>query len=214
MSENNLSTKAYKILEEMLVLIKLEPSKTYSEKELIAFTNIGRTPLREALLKLSAQSLIRIIPRRGVEICDINMSNQLSILETRKVLDMLLISRAAKYATTYEKEKLFQFKTLIEQTVINSDVEEFLRVDKKLDENIFNMARNIFAKNANEPLHTRSRRFWYYFKGKEDLKNSASIHIDLIDKIIKGDEKGAIDISQDIINVLVEVVQKNININQ
>ena len=50
-------------------------------------SNISRTPLREALLKLSNESLINIIPRRGIEISDINMTNQLSILETRKVLD-------------------------------------------------------------------------------------------------------------------------------
>lgn len=214
MYKNNLSAKAYKLLEEMMVLLKLEPSKTYSEKELIALTDIGRTPLREALLTLSAQSLIKIIPRRGVEICDINMSNQLSILETRKVLDTLLISRAAKYATTYEKEKILHFEKLIEKTAKDGNVEEFLRVDKKLDESIFKTARNIFAKNANEPLHTRSRRFWYYFKGKEDLKNSAAMHIDLIKKIVDGDEKGAVTVSHKIINVLVEVVKKNININQ
>lgn len=214
MYKNNLSAKAYKILEEMIVLLKLEPGKTYSEKELIALTKISRTPLREALLKLSAQSLINIIPRRGIEICDINMSNQLSILETRKVLDTLLISRAAKYSTAYEKDKILHFQDLIQETAKNGDVEEFLRVDKKLDESIFDMSRNIFAKNANEPLHTRSRRFWYYFKGKEDLKNSAFIHIDLIKSIVEGNEKAAIDVSNKIINVLVEVVQKNININQ
>lgn len=214
MYKNNLSTKAYKILEEMIVLLKLEPGKTYSEKELTALTKISRTPLREALLKLSAQSLINIIPRRGIEICDINMSNQLSILETRKVLDTLLISRAAKYSTAYEKDKILHFQDLIQETVKNGDVEEFLRVDKKLDESIFDMSRNIFAKNANEPLHTRSRRFWYYFKGKEDLENSASIHIDLIKSIVDSDEKAAIDVATKIINVLVEVVQKNININQ
>lgn len=213
MDNNNLSTKAYKILEEMIVLLRLEPGKTYSEKELIALTQMSRTPLREALLKLSAQSLVKFIPRRGLEISDINMSHQLSILETRKVLDTLLISRAARYATAYEKDKIANFQELIKKTAENGDVEEFLRIDKKLDENIFNMSRNSFAKNANEPLHTRSRRFWYYFKGKEDLKNSAFIHIALIKNIINGNEKAAVDISNEIINVLVEVVQKNININ-
>ena len=106
MQENNLSVKAYKILEELIVTLKLEPGKTYSEKELMALSDISRTPLREALLKLSNESLLNIIPRRGIEISDINMANQLSILETRRVLDNLLISKATKYATTLEKNKI------------------------------------------------------------------------------------------------------------
>ncbi|QKJ21789.1 GntR family transcriptional regulator [Poseidonibacter lekithochrous] len=212
MPENNLSAKAYKILEELIVTLKLEPGKTYSEKELMAVSDISRTPLREALLKLSNESLINIIPRRGIEISDINMTNQLAILETRRVLDSLLISRATKYATTLEKNKILEFKQHMKEAVKNKDVKEYLRNDKLLDQTIFDTARNEYAANATAPLHIRSRRFWYYFKGVDDLEASAKVHMDLIDAIIQSDEKKAIDLSDRIINNLVEVVKKYINI--
>lgn len=212
MPENNLSAKAYKILEELIVTLKLEPGKTYSEKELMALSDISRTPLREALLKLSNESLINIIPRRGIEISDINMTNQLAILETRRVLDNLLISRATKYATTLEKNKILEFKQHMQEAVENKDVEEYLRNDKLLDQTIFDTARNEYAANATAPLHIRSRRFWYYFKGVDDLEASAKVHMDLIDAIIESDEKKAIELSDKIINNLVEVVKKYINI--
>ncbi|NQY95068.1 MAG: GntR family transcriptional regulator, partial [Campylobacteraceae bacterium] len=47
MPENNLSSKAYRILEELLVTLVLEPGKTYSEKELMVISDLSRTPLRE-----------------------------------------------------------------------------------------------------------------------------------------------------------------------
>lgn len=213
MHENNLSGKAYKILEELMVTLKLEPSKTYSEKDLISLTQIGRTPLREALLKLSSESLITIIPRRGIEISDINMANQLSILDTRKVLDTLLISRATRNATSFEKEKILMYKSRLKETVEKKDVIEFLKVDKQLDQLIFDTARNKFAANATNPLHTRSRRFWYYFKGKDDLENSACFHIKLIDKIVASDEEGAIEVSNEIIDSLVQVAKKYMRID-
>jgi DNA-binding GntR family transcriptional regulator len=212
MPENNLSTKAYKILEELLVTLKLEPGKTYSEKELMALSGVSRTPLREALLKLSNESLINIIPRRGIEISDINMTNQLAILDTRRVLDRLLISRATKYATTFEKNKILDFKHLMQDAVDKKDVEEYLRVDKLLDNTIFEAARNEFATNATSPLHIRSRRFWYYFKGLDDLVASAKIHMDLIDSIVESDEEKALKVSDKIINDLVDVVKKYIDI--
>ncbi len=212
MPENNLSSKAYKILEELIVTLKLEPGKTYSEKELMGISDISRTPLREALLKLSNESLINIIPRRGIEISDINMTDQLAILETRRVLDSLLISRATKYSTSFEKNKILEFKEHMHEAVKNKDVEEYLRNDKLLDQTIFDTARNEYAANATAPLHIRSRRFWYYFKGVDDLEASANVHMDLIDAIIQSDEKKAIDLSNKIINNLVEVVKKYINL--
>lgn len=212
MPENNLSAKAYKILEELIVTLKLEPGKTYSEKELMALSDISRTPLREALLKLSNESLINIIPRRGIEISDINMANQLAILETRRVLDNLLISRATKYATSLEKNKILEFKKHMQEAVKNKDVVEYLRNDKLLDQTIFETARNEFAANATAPLHIRSRRFWFYFKGIDDLETSAKIHMDFIDAIVASDEKKAIELSDSIINNHVEVVKKYINL--
>lgn len=207
MPENNLSAKAYKLLEEAIVLLKLKPSKIYSEKELMELFKISRTPLREALLKLSAQSLINIIPRRGIEISDINMYNQLAILDTRRVLDHLLISRATKYSTPQEKQSIHAFKEPMYNAVANQDIKEYLRVDKVMDQKIFDIARNPYATKATLPLHTRSRRFWYYFKGVEHLEESAKTHTGLIDAIVNGDEKQAIIHSNEIIDTLVNVAK-------
>lgn len=212
MPENNLSAKAYKILEELIVTLKLEPGKTYSEKELMELSEISRTPLREALLKLANESLINIIPRRGIQISDINMTNQLAILETRKVLDRLLISRATRYATTIEKNKILEFKKHMKIAVEEKDIEEYLRIDKLLDQTIFSTARNSYAADATAPLHIRSRRFWYYFKGVEDLDFAAETHMELIDAIIDSDEEKALFLSDKIINNLLDVVKKYINI--
>jgi len=212
MPENNLSSKAYRILEELLVTLILEPGKTYSEKELMAISDISRTPLREALLKFSNESLINIIPRRGIEISDINMTNQLAILDTRRVLDTLLISRATKYATPSEKEKILCYKELMQNSADARDVKEFLRVDKQLDQLVFDAAKNEFASNATSPLHIRSRRFWYYFKGADDLEASAQIHMKMIDAILTGQEEEAVTYSNEIIDNLVNVVRKHINL--
>jgi len=212
MSDKKLSEKAYIILEDLLVTLKLEPGKTYSEKELIEITGISRTPLREALLKLSHQAIINIIPRHGIEISDINMSNQLAILETRKVLDNLLISRAARYATPLEKEKILECKDLINEAVKNNDILEYMKLDKELDNVVYTAGRNEFAYNATAPLHLRSRRFWYYFKGLEDLQSSAQVHTDLIDAIIASNESLALELSNKINDNLVEVVKKYVNL--
>ena len=210
MSESNLSTKAYYILEELLVTLKLEPAKIYSEKELMELSGISRTPLREALLRLSNESMIRIIPRRGIEITDINMVDQLAMLETRRVLDTLLIQRATKYATPFEKEKILSLKKQMQDAVGKDEVDGYLRADEELDHFIFKIARNEFAAQAAIPLHVKSRRFWYYFKGSEDMYSCSILHTKMIDAIVANEEAEAIRYSDEIIDNLVVVVKEYI----
>ncbi len=207
MRENNLSSKAYYILEELLVTLQLEPAKIYSEKELMDISGISRTPLREALLRLSNESLLKIIPRRGIEISDINMIDQLAMFETRRVLDTLLIQRATKYATPFEKEKIISLKILMQEAVSKNKVDGYLRADEELDHTIFKIARNEFAAHATIPLHVKSRRFWYYFKGSEDMHSCSVLHTKMIDAIVDGDEVNAVKYSNEIIDNLVVVVK-------
>lgn len=208
MNENNLSSKAYKVLEELLITLKLEPAKTYSEKELMEISGISRTPLREALLRLANESLLTIIPRRGIEISDINMLDQLAMLETRKVLDTLLITRATKYATPFEKDKILHLKKTMQEAVSKGDVNGYLRVDKELDHTVFKIGRNEFAAHAAVPLHVRSRRFWSYFKGGEDMPSCSLLHIKMIDAIVAGNEQEAVKCSDEIIENLAIVVKE------
>ncbi len=170
-------------------------------------SGISRTPLREALLRLANESLINIIPRRGIEISDINMIDQLAMLETRKVLDTLLVKRAAKYATPFEKDKILSLKKTMQEAVEKGDVNGYLRADKELDQTIFKIGRNEFAARAAVPLHVRSRRFWSYFKGSEDMPSISLLHVKMIDAIVAGDEKEAVRYSDEIINNLVVVVK-------
>ena len=204
----SLSNKAYEILEELLVTLKLEPSRVYSEKELMEISGVSRTPLREALLRLSNESLLTVIPRRGIEISDINMIDQLAMLETRRVLDTLLITRATKYATAYEKERLQELKTSMSESVAKHKADGYLRADKELDQTIAKIARNEFAAHATAPLHVRSRRFWYYYKGVEDMYSCSTLHVKMIDAITKGETKEAVQYSDEIIDNLVNVVKE------
>ena len=207
----SLSNKAYEILEELLVTLKLEPSRIYSEKELMEISGVSRTPLREALLRLSSESLLTVIPRRGIEISNINMIDQLAMLETRRVLDTLLITRATKYATAYEKEKLQNLKISMSEAVAKDKADGYLRADKELDQTIASIARNEFAAHATAPLHVRSRRFWYYYKGVEDMYSCSALHVKMIDAITKGETKEAVQYSDEIIDNLVNVVKEYLN---
>ena len=94
-SKVSLSQQAYDKLEEMLVNLELKPGHVYSEKELTQIMGYGRTPLREALQKMSNIDLVEIIPRMGIKVSEIILYRQLAILEARRPLDELIAKCAA-----------------------------------------------------------------------------------------------------------------------
>ncbi len=100
----SLSQQAYDKLEEMLVNLELKPGHIYSEKELASIMGFGRTPLREALQKMSNIDLVEIIPRMGIKISEIILYRQLAILEARRPLDELIAKCAARRATEEQKD--------------------------------------------------------------------------------------------------------------
>ena len=85
--KEKLADKAYRLLEELIVTLTLPPGSILSEPELSEKLAIGRTPIREALQRLAADSLVLIQPRRAIIVSDVHVSEHLVVLETRRILE-------------------------------------------------------------------------------------------------------------------------------
>ena len=204
MEFNSLAEKAYHILEEKIVTLELKPGKVFSESDLSERVEIGRTPLREALLKLANERLVEMIPRRGVAITEVNVSNHLALLDTRRVLDELIAKKSAKRATVEQREQLKRHAASIETAAKNNDVDEYMKIDKEIDEILAEASRNPFACEATMPLHAHCRRFWYFYNHSLDLSEPAKLHADLIRSVANGDEEKAAEASNRLIQYLVD----------
>ncbi len=79
--DGTLTDRAYRELEEMIVTLQLVPGTVLSEQALSLRLKIGRTPIREALQRLARDSLVVIMPRRGIMVSEINLRLQLRLLE-------------------------------------------------------------------------------------------------------------------------------------
>ena len=86
--------------------LKLSPGAIVSEKALAERIGIGRTPIREALQRLTRERLVTILPRRGIMVSEINVKSQLRLLEVRRELERLISKRAARRATEDETKSM------------------------------------------------------------------------------------------------------------
>src|SRR5579875_3675148 len=101
-----LTEQAYRLIEEQIVTLRLNPGDVLSEQLLSATLQIGRTPIREALQRLAREGLVTILPRKGILVADINPRSQLLVLEVRREIERLLCRTAAERATSGQRAQM------------------------------------------------------------------------------------------------------------
>ncbi|MDZ7760489.1 MAG: GntR family transcriptional regulator [Desulfovermiculus sp.] len=102
---------AYKALHQALLTGDLKPGEIYKEKDLAQMLNISRTPVREALLELSAKGLVTFLPRKGVQVTQFDLQDLNEIFELRKALELMAIE---KVAATITKNQLHDIQAVLD----------------------------------------------------------------------------------------------------
>jgi DNA-binding GntR family transcriptional regulator len=176
----------------MIVRLELPPGSAVSEASLSERLGIGRTPIREALQRLARERLVKILPRRGVIVSEINVKAQLRLLEVRRELERLVARSAARRATPQERARFSTLAKAFKSAARTSDDVSFLRIDREFNELCLEAARNEFATTAMQLMASLSRRFWFlHYKQAADLPGTAKLHADIAVAIAAGDPAAA-----------------------
>ena len=191
---------AYRVLEEQLVTIKIPPGELVSERDLMAKAGIGRTPVREAIQKLSAEGMLQVLPRKGLMVTPLRRSDLLQIVEARRVLERLMVVKAAERATPDQRQALRILATHMEAA--GSDLESFFRLDRRLDELLETACNNRYLVNALAAMHSQCRRLWYLHRHRLNLPLSTQLHAGLARAVADSDGAGAIRALDEIIVIL------------
>jgi DNA-binding GntR family transcriptional regulator len=199
-------------LEEMIVSLELEPGSVWSEAELSAKLNIGRTPVREALQRLQDDHLVRILRRHGVQITEINVVEQLLLLELRRDLDRSIARQAARRSTAQERARLLNMaKRLASRTADGDDILPYLRDHYELKNFLAECARNSFLTRAVMPCYAMSRRFYYlHHRQARDLAVATRHHVEVIRAVAKGEEDKAAAASDRLMDYVEEFTRRTV----
>jgi DNA-binding GntR family transcriptional regulator len=76
----------------------LVPGQFVSQGELCELLDVPLGPTREALKRLEAESLVRLIPQRGIQIADIGVTLIHEAFEFRAILELAAVRRFAREA--------------------------------------------------------------------------------------------------------------------
>ena len=171
--------QAYELIEDMIVRMELKPGSRISEKSLSDMLGIGRTPVREALLRLAFEGVVHVTPRSGVTISGIDTSDQFRLLEVRRELESIMVRRSAQFSTAEERLRFAALADSFMRAGAQDDGDMFVRTDHEFNQLLASSSQNRYASIAMSAIQVQTRRFWYFYlnvKKFGDLPKVSRLH--------------------------------------
>lgn len=89
----SLAKRVQKALRQSILNNELSPNVIYNEKRIANDLGISRTPVREALLELSAKRLVKFLPQKGVVINTFTVQEIDDAFEIRTALEVFSVQK-------------------------------------------------------------------------------------------------------------------------
>lgn len=150
----------------MIVRLELAPGSVLNESDLINRLGIGRTPIREALQQLRRDELVTILPRRGVFVTTLDISDLPVLFNARAVIEPHLAQAAAAHGDTKYWDEIEAVLAETQDPIVNADVEAMLDADRRCHEIVWAAADNRFLTPTAQMLYAQSSRLWHLYLGE------------------------------------------------
>lgn len=155
MSESNV----YKKLKKQIILLEHSPGAVLREKELMEAFGVSRTPVREALMRLEMEGLVRIIPNVGTIVADVSFQQLKDVFEVRSYLVRLSGQLAA---TRITDEELEEYRRRVESMKQTDDPKTLMKLDGELHAIINQSTKNEVLIKILSTLHDQAVRIWTF----------------------------------------------------
>jgi DNA-binding GntR family transcriptional regulator len=202
----NLSDLAYDRLEDMIVSCALRPGRFLAIQDLQDMTGVGRTPIHLAVSRLAADTLILIRPRHGLQIASIDLARERTLLQLRRDMERFVVRLATERSGASQRNQFLHIATHLRAKSDSLPIDEFNRLDRRIDELMIAAAGEPFLESTLRPLHTFSRRIgWIYHsrvRPSEGLGQTLLSHLAILDAVAAARVKDAVAASDRLITFM------------
>lgn len=163
------------------------------EQEVALQLGMSRTPVREALVRLANESLVELIPRRGMRVLPLSPADMRDIYQVLTALECAAAEiLAARKPTEPELKPLVDATRAMEQALAQDDLDGWAAADEHFHEHLVTMAGNKLLADAvfshSDRAH-RARMFTLRLRPKP--VDSTHEHMALVERLREGDAAGA-----------------------
>jgi len=159
-SAPSLNEVAYSRLKDALVTLAYKPGEYLNTAQVMERFDLGRTPINQALHRLSAEGLVQIIPRKGAMAAPLSIHDAIELIDVRLANEVLCLRLAAAAITDAELRELAAISAEFERAAAGQQGVALTNADRRFHELIARASRNAILQDILDVLHARAQRFW------------------------------------------------------
>ena len=184
-STKSLRDQGYDTLKQWIVTSRLKPGEYINEADVAAELGIGRTPINQAMHRLSLENLVVIMPRKGIFVKPLSYDELNQIVDCRMVNECHAAELAAFHRSKDDLELMRDILERAADCLKLKDIEGFLAADKALHNALSAASGNDVLAGLLSGLHDRAQRYWFIsLKSAEHMRRVQTEH-EAIFKAIK-----------------------------
>lgn len=177
-------------IEERIATGRYRPGMRLDEQELADEFEVSRTPIREALIQLSAAGLVEMRPRRGATVAEVGPARLCEMFEVMAELEAMCGRLAARRINEQEQRELLEAHRACEAARDAQDPDEYYRLNEVFHRSIYTASHNEFLAEEATVLHRRLRPYRrLQLRVRNRMQTSYSEHQAIVDAILAGDSE-------------------------
>lgn len=182
----------YAVLKQRILSCVLAPNQRLVEKDLCQELHISRTPLREALNRLSHEELVSFQPHAGYRVAPITIEGFHNLIGLRTAIEPQIAALAAELAVPSDIAELRACATLPYDPNEDNSFADYCRANARFHLRIVRCARNPLLENIVMSALDMYQRPTYLRIGRQlDPGNPSAKHHAIVDAIEQHDATAA-----------------------
>ncbi|MCW0211830.1 MAG: GntR family transcriptional regulator [Pseudonocardia sp.] len=186
--------RAYALTKELVLTGELPGGHLFSEGEIADRLGVSRTPVREAFLRLQAEDLLRLIPKRGAVVVPVPPGEAEDVLDAREAVETAAVRRLLRRPGLVPAavEDLRAALRVQQDRADVADLHGFAEADEAFHRTLVAAGRNALTARFYATLADRQRRMSVHALGPVPGQIPVVLreHAELIGIIERGDEAG------------------------
>jgi DNA-binding GntR family transcriptional regulator len=184
--------RAYALTKELVLTGELPGGHLFSEGDIAGRLGVSRTPVREAFLRLQAEDLLRLVPKRGAIVVPVPPGEAEDVLDAREAVEVAAVRRLLRRPDLVPAavDALRAALRVQEEHAEAGDLRAFAEADETFHRTIVAAGRNALTMRFYATLADRQRRMSMHVLGPAPEKGAVVLqdHAQLVAIIEAGDE--------------------------
>jgi len=180
-NKKTLGAVAYENIYRKIISLEYEPGQRLEENQLVKQLGIGRTPIREALLNLSADMMVESQPNKGFVVSPITLQKTKAAFAALKILELGIASLAVQQDVTHYLPQMEKANQSVKDAMTQMNILHLVEANSTFHNYFARCSNNEYLIQGLNKVRCETNRLAYLSYGNEiDPCNSLHDHYESV----------------------------------